>query len=851
MAKTAQNLNYKKEEIDIANNSLSKMGDISNEASMQLASRQNNNALGVQNTFNNIAAVNNNIRRNQETILRLRSTRDKPFIGKIKVSAVGNNPIEFYITETGEAFGGLSLISIRSPMGALFSTDVGNKKDVCNKVYTVLQKDVYVRVGKDNNGCWDARAEFYFSNFADSVESLRGLLGTTFSGILPIQGAANSNGKLKRIVIDHIGFKENPMLDEIQDEVFRMDPNQAVLLMGPPGTGKTTTLIKKLGLNLDSKYSKLKKDKSWYMFTPTELLKEYLKEAFNSQGISAPDQNLWVWGEFSSMVARNIFPILKTTTRSGLILLRDGECYMKSIASSDQIKLFDKFYNWQEKYFLTKLCEKFVKIQQSEDEDIVKIFKDISETDFCKLEVLSKKILPIQNDIENKRKLIKKELDEFIAKVALKSIFNNNPPNKDTLSEYLGELQKYVQDELGDTNEEFNDNDEEDEDEVVNLSSKEIQDILKNYVFDSLKQLSVAFVKKRTASKKCTIVGRYIDFETKVSDEDKLKIAGYITQKGGLTSFSNIKKSYKHGLVRRYQAFRKECTEFFVDNFDNGKISSSELDVLLLSYLKIAKSLGEADELQKKELLKSQIFVDEITDFSPIQISVMKNLLRSDAKSFFGAGDFNQRLTHIGISNEYEMEWAIPKISIKKISVAYRQSNQLREFLQYLINKEVTVEQPKYLDMDGVKPVLERNLDTDDKRAKWLGERIKEIDASLDGKLPSIAILVNTEDEILPLATALNNFLQNVNIQVLACVRGKIGTNCSVRIFSIEYIKGLEFEAVFFVGIDELARKNEDLFDKYLYVGASRAATFLGITLTSNELPKKIKGAEHLFGSRW
>jgi UvrD-like helicase C-terminal domain len=48
-----------------------------------------------------------------------------------------------------------------------------------------------------------------------------------------------------------------------------------------------------------------------------------------------------------------------------------------------------------------------------------------------------------------------------------------------------------------------------------------------------------------------------------------------------------------------------------------------------------------------------------------------------------------------------------------------------------------------------------------------------------------------------------------------------------VRVFDIQHIKGLEFEAVFFVGVDELAARLPDLFDKYLYVGTSARASFL------------------------
>ena len=99
---------------------------------------------------------------------------------------------------------------------------------------------------------------------------------------------------------------------------------------------------------------------------------------------------------------------------------------------------------------------------------------------------------------------------------------------------------------------------------------------------------------------------------------------------------------------------------------------------------------------------------------------------------------------------------------------------------------------------------------------------------------------MNSEDEVGPLADALNAALAEDNIPVVACREGQtVGQESNVRVFDIQHIKGLEFEAVFFVGIDQLANQNPALFDKYLYVGATRAATYLGLTCQST-LPASI-----------
>ena len=64
-------------------------------------------------------------------------------------------------------------------------------------------------------------------------------------------------------------------------------------------------------------------------------------------------------------------------------------------------------------------------------------------------------------------------------------------------------------------------------------------------------------------------------------------------------------------------------------------------------------------------------------------------------------------------------------------------------------------------------------------------------------------------------------------------------------------IKGLEFEAVFFVGLDRLVEQEPDLFDKYLYVGATRAATYLGVTVSGMVLPDRLSCLKESFRTKW
>jgi hypothetical protein len=115
---------------------------------------------------------------------------------------------------------------------------------------------------------------------------------------------------------------------------------------------------------------------------------------------------------------------------------------------------------------------------------------------------------------------------------------------------------------------------------------------------------------------------------------------------------------------------------------------------------------------------------------------------------------------------------------------------------------------------EGVAPVFGACLSDLPSLARWLSQRIREIEIFTQ-QLPSIAVLVNDGETLEALAGALTSALADMNIRAVACPKGQaIGPENDVRIFEVEHIKGLEFEAVFFVDVDKLAQAEPDLFDK-------------------------------------
>lgn len=109
-----------------------------------------------------------------------------------------------------------------------------------------------------------------------------------------------------------------------------------------------------------------------------------------------------------------------------------------------------------------------------------------------------------------------------------------------------------------------------------------------------------------------------------------------------------------------------------------------------------------------------------------------------------------------------------------------------------------------------------------------------------------------TEADIAQLHDLIAPRLLGHSIDTDACFGGKVlGTKAKVRIFNVKFIKGLEFEAVFFTSVDEMARNEPGLVDKNLYVGLTRARNFLAVTYKKH-FPRSIDFIKpHFHSGTW
>ncbi|MBO2550481.1 ATP-binding domain-containing protein [Shewanella algae] len=882
----------------IASEAVDVMESVSN-AAEEFANRSKASSGHAQlasiNAFTDTNAVDNMCEISRSIQAGYRDLQNEPAIARVLYHDGVDSKILYISRKSALNLGGdIALASYDSPLGHLASLQVGDETTLNiggKSVLLEVLETLTLKPQKSTNG-WDSSFSIFTSEdeecrtYEPSLRRLfeeeKDLSDTSFLDSLLNGGDSSTDFTMgvKHQVRTAMSLRDQPVLDKFQSEIFRLPLDSQLIILGPPGTGKTTTLIKRLGQKLNVEYldhdeqTKIKNSKggeaqhktSWIMFTPTDLLKHYLKEAFAKEQVPASSEQIKTWGSYSNYLGRNVLSILQSTGSGGFV--KKDDSYLNSKACSNLPKFYEEFIDFHKTAVTKELLASVELLNKLESSDLRSIQSALQSVakylEQGKLIAFYENLDKFQDDIQL---LLKKQKDssESLLRGVLAYQVNTD---KGFISDLIAMINDWKKNKLSELIIDDEDDEDDEDEKIVTPQQQAFSEYKK-----AINALARAKYLKRSLPKgglPNTII-QWLG--TRLPEADKLQNLGFLAIKmRELRKFKSAELKYLKNISKHYRTFRKseEVLQTWFDNLPTkpNHIEQSELDVIILSKLKIARELLNENFVRQKvelssynqlqlinETFRNQVLVDEATDFSPIQLACMESLTTLLLGSFFACGDFNQRITLLGTKSVEQLSWVSAKLRSEPINIVYRQSKCLNEFAKALLqemggNVEYSGELPDKSNHQGVSPVLLENEHNIRKLVRWLKDRISEVEQTAD-TLPSIAILVNHEDEVKPLAEVLTEELEDLNIRAVACSDGQsLGEGNDVRVFDVQHIKGLEFEAVFFVGVDVLADTQPELFDKYLYVGATRAATFLGITCEGST-PKLIDKLRTSFQENW
>jgi len=884
----------------LAGEALTQLESIANVAKGNLrgAGMQGTDALANINTMTSGSALQRLDQISQANRESYRVLEAEPAIARVVVIDEEGAERTYYICRTAPVSGFPNLASYRAPVGRLASLAIGGELTLPNGTVVEVLERARLHPAELADG-WDSRdtvveAEQFGPLTIESLKTLTKVTDKEVIADLLGQLLAEETGKaniiegVRRSVITKMGLRDQPILDQYQDEIFRLPLDKRLLILGPPGTGKTTTLIRRLGQKLDIDYldadekslidaigvtQGIPHANSWLMFTPTELLKQYLKEAFARESVPASDLRIRTWRDYRRELARNTFGVLRTASGGGTFVLKEELPSLNDAALTRPIEWFAGFDAWQRGAFVQELRDSAELLKLANNPEAKSIGARLQgilagvAKDRVAEDTMASMFGSLIAEVSNVQVLVStlKEASDGKIKASLNRQLNRNRSFLDELASFIDGLQltQVVDADELDTDE------DEDEDSTVPRTGR---GAALNAYMRTVRAQARSAASKRSVSKSSR-TGKIIEWleDRGLPESDRAEIGESLLVQASARRFVNPVKRYLDGIPKHYRAFRREhqkAGNWYNDTgFEARDIHPLEVDIVLLAILRAAGELLSRTSILRDidspawsvlkpivENYRNQVLVDEATDFSPIQLACMAALAHPKLRSFFACGDFNQRLTTWGARSADDFKWVFGDVDIKAVTVSYRQSKQLNDLAHAIIRavggSEQSITLPAHVDSVGVVPVLLENAVDMATVVSWLADGIREIEDFV-GLLPSTAIFVNNEAEVAPLAEALNAALIDHNIQVMACRDGQaVGTDSSVRVFDIHHIKGLEFEAVFFVGIDQLANMHPALFDKYLYVGATRAATYLGLTC-QGVFPTVIESLRPHFGSNW
>ena len=671
------------------------------------------------------------------------------------------------------------------------------------------------------------------------------------------------------------------IVDPIQTRIktSHLFDGKTIIIDGGPGTGKSTTMIHRLAyltdtfaINEDEEKrlfnyklnatqrsllrEAIRTHRDWMFFSPSPMLREYLASAMRKEGLVNAHQKVWDWRTYCRMVLQDYYNLI--STEKGKAPFR---IYYKVeplfFQGYDIINEFTNFYlnelkdiksklpklnNAGAEYKWTsialKIAQRFDNCENFDLSGFVSLFNSLES-------VYSEDCKGLLKDKDNALESLATEIRELLEK---------NEDTKRDIEDILGLTEETpdAEDETDAEGADFPDN------LYGNLTQEQlelqkgIQAWLKAYCYGRITgNTKLTNVQELMSEIIVPILGEEFDNSIKKIGELMLFEHFAIYTRG-------VKVNMLNGLPAKYKRFRNYLSinkypgcnltvlRDITKNKQGKELHCQEQSLLLGFINNVVKLIKGSTNPNLKHVYidaydavsRPIIGIDEATDFCVCDIYAMQSLLSREISSLTLCGDMMQRLTPYGIKDWSELEGVLPNHVMVSMKTSYRQSKKLLEVAK-LIYEDTLHQSPRYIANMKTKKVpapLAYVDENEGKKIEWISKRISEVYRAYGEQMPSIAIFVNDKGEIrrfMPNLEATEFFVKNkVKVMDGTDVNSQTAES-HICVYPIDVVKGMEFDVVFFHDIDNFSVDTE-MMKRFVYVGVSRAAFFLGITLSQN-----------------
>lgn len=327
---------------------------------------------------------------------------------------------------------------------------------------------------------------------------------------------------------------------------------------------------------------------------------------------------------------------------------------------------------------------------------------------------------------------------------------------------------------------------------------------------------------------------RFLDSVIESNDYEVAKIealkSGELPELSGRDPFASLADFYgKYFTAEQKKYFNRQKSEMTFDRID--------LTLLLLAqnqdgplkinreYYQMAIDRELTRKIKREAADYSLIIVDEFENYLPQQIALIKSALNKKNSSILYVGDLKQQIYYGSIKawqdlgdefSDYDPSSPAKHGCVIRLQKVYRNT---KEILNYISAAGYQIEIPEAL--RSGKKTEEECFDDKDRELAWAKEKIS---ALVD---VSVGILAQEKDYLSSYAEAFKG-------------------RANVRVMPIQEAQGVEFDAVFLVGIDRRIIKNdisgvpEDELSREFW-RISRDLLYIAMTRAMNELYVSIK----------